>query len=145
VGDDAFVDAIAATYEGTRDSWITRNIRDRGTVGAARDDFLELQTLEYLSDWWELAYTAEGSLAGVIVAARNPGAAVIGYVGVVPEQRGRGLAEQLVRRGTEHLAGSGVAEIRGDCDAENVGMVKAFEREGYEQFARRRTFELALT
>jgi RimJ/RimL family protein N-acetyltransferase len=141
VGDDAFVDAIASTYAGTRDSWLTKNIEEHGLEGAARIDFRGLQEMEYRPEWWELAYNEDGALAGVVMAARNPSTAVIGYVGVVPEQRGRGLAPQLVRRGTERLLASGGDEIRGDCDLDNVAMVKAFERAGYEQFARRRTYQ----
>jgi ribosomal protein S18 acetylase RimI-like enzyme len=144
VGEDAFVQAIAATYEGTRDSWISRTIDEQGLVGAARADFRDYQGMEHLPEWWELAYAEDGALAGVIMAARNPSTAVIGYVGVVPAQRGRGLAPQLVRRGTEQLLASGADEIRGDCDRDNVGMVKAFERAGYEEFARRRTYQLSL-
>jgi GNAT superfamily N-acetyltransferase len=140
VGEDAFVDAIAATYEGTRDSWITRNIEERGRLGAAHADFLDYQGMEHLPEWWELAYADDGALAGVVMAARNPSSAVIAYVGVVPEQRGRGLARVLVERGTERLLDSGATEIRGDCDRDNIGMVKAFERAGYQQFARRRTY-----
>jgi ribosomal protein S18 acetylase RimI-like enzyme len=79
------------------------------------------------------------------MAARNPSTAVIGYVGVVPEQRGRGLAQQLVRRGMEVLLESGADEVRGDCDRNNVGMVKGFLRAGYEQFAGRRTYHRAIT
>jgi RimJ/RimL family protein N-acetyltransferase len=141
VGEDAFVDAIASTYQGTRDSWINQTIEEEGLDGAARSDFRGLQGMEYRPEWWELAYEEGGALAGVTMAARNPGAAVIAYVGVVPEQRGRGLAPQLVWRGTERLLESGADEIRGDCDRDNVGMVKAFERAGYEQFARRRTYQ----
>jgi ribosomal protein S18 acetylase RimI-like enzyme len=96
VGDDAFVAAMAATYEGTRDSWVTRSIDERGTLGAARADFGDYQALQHVPDWWELAYTEDGALADVIMAARNPSTAVIAYVGVVPEQRGRGLARALV-------------------------------------------------
>jgi ribosomal protein S18 acetylase RimI-like enzyme len=140
VGEDVFVDAIASTYQGTRDSWITQNIEEHGPLGAARADFADLQGMEHLPEWWELAYTDGGALAGVIMAARNPTAAVIAYVGVVPEQRGRGLAPQLVQRGTQRLRDSGADEIRGDCDSDNFGMVKAFERAGFEQFARRRTY-----
>jgi ribosomal protein S18 acetylase RimI-like enzyme len=143
VGEDAFVDALASTYQGTRDSWITRSIEEHGPHGAARADFLDYQGIEHLPEWWELAYTDERALAGVIMAARNPSSAVIAYVGVVPEQRGRGLAQQLVRRGTEQLLASGADEIRGDCDLDNIGMVKAFERAGYEQFARRRSYQRA--
>jgi GNAT superfamily N-acetyltransferase len=144
VGEDAFINAIAATYEGTRDSWITRSIAERGTHEAARADFVDYQGMEHLPGWWELAYADGGALAGVIVGARNPTSAVVAYVGVVPEQRGRGLAQVLVERGTERLIESGEDEIRGDCDRDNVAMVKAFERAGFEQFARRRTYERAL-
>jgi ribosomal protein S18 acetylase RimI-like enzyme len=145
VGEDSFVQAIAKTYQGTRDSWITRNIQERGLFGAARADYRDYQDLEHEPEWWELAYTEDGALAGVTMTGRNPSVAVIAYVGVVPEQRGRGFAQQLVRRGTELLAGSGADEIRGDCDRDNIGMVKAFERAGYEQFARRRTYQCSLT
>jgi ribosomal protein S18 acetylase RimI-like enzyme len=100
--------------------------------------------MEHLPEWWELAYTEDGALAGVIIAARNPSAAVIAYVGVVPAQRGLGLAPQLVRRGTEQLVAAGAEEIRGDCDRDNVAMAKAFARAGYEQFAGRRTYRRAL-
>lgn len=144
VGDDAFVEALASTYQGTLDSWITRSIEEHGTRGAAQADFLDYQAMEHLPEWWELAYTDDGALAGVIMAARNPTSAVIAYVGVVPEQRGRGLAQQLVRRGTEQLLASDADEIRGDCDLDNVGMVKAFERAGYVQFARRRSYQRAV-
>jgi ribosomal protein S18 acetylase RimI-like enzyme len=144
-GDDMFVDAIASTYEGTRDSWITESIQEHGTLGAARADFQDYQRLDFEPDWWELAYTESGALAGVIMAARNPSTAVIAYVGVVPEQRGRGLAVELVRRGTKRLLASDADEIRGDCDLDNIGMVKGFERAGFEQFAHRRTYHYAIT
>ena len=60
------------------------------------------------------------------------------------EHRGRGVAMLLVRRGTERLVEDGATEIRGDCDRDNVGMVKGFERAGYEQFARRRTYQRSI-
>jgi RimJ/RimL family protein N-acetyltransferase len=144
VGEEAFVAALAATYQGTRDAWITRNVAEQGTLGAARADFLGYQAMEHLPEWWELAYAEDGGLVGVVMPARNPSAAVIAYVGIVPEQRGRGLAPQLVRRGTEQLLASGADEIRGDCDRDNVAMAKAFARAGYEQFTRRRTYRRAL-
>jgi ribosomal protein S18 acetylase RimI-like enzyme len=141
VGDDAFVEAVAATYVQTRDSWLSRNIRERGLLGAARADFLDYQQMEYLPEWWELAYTEDGALAGVVMAARNPSSAVVAYVGVVPAQRGRGLAAQLVRRATDQLVTSGADEVRGDCDRDNVAMVKAFQRAGFEQTAHRRSYQ----
>jgi ribosomal protein S18 acetylase RimI-like enzyme len=144
VGEAVFVEALALTYTGTRDSMLTRHIQRRGLLEAARSDFRDYQQMEYLPEWWELAYTEDGALAGVIMAGRIPSSAVIGHVGVVPEQRGRGFAVQLVRRGTQQLVAGGASEIRGDCDRDNVAMVKAFRRAGYEQTTRRRTYQCRL-
>jgi hypothetical protein len=97
---------LAATYVGTRDSILTRYGRERGLLQAARSDFLDYQQLEYLPDWWELAYTDDGPLAGVVMPARNPSSPVIAYIGIVPQQRGRGSAAQLVGRGTQRRVAS---------------------------------------
>ena len=144
VGEEAFVEAIASTYEGTRDSWLTSNIEEHGVLAAARADFTDYQGLDHLPEWWELAYTEDGALAGVIMGARPQRHGVVAYVGVVPRQRGRGLAPELVRRSTEQLLASGVEEVGGDCDRDNVAMVKAFERAGFERVARRRTYRREL-
>ncbi len=101
--------------------------------------------MDYSPDWWELAYAQDGALAGVAMGAKNPRQAVVAYVGVVPEQRGRGLAAELVRRSTEKLLANDAGEIRGDCDRTNVGMVRAFQRAGFQQVARRRTYRRDLT
>jgi ribosomal protein S18 acetylase RimI-like enzyme len=140
VGEEAFVDAIAATFEATPDAELQRDVDELGRHGAARQYLLDHQSLDHRPEWWELGYTDGGVLAGVIMGARNPTSAVIAYVGVVPEQRGRGYAAPLVRRGTERLVAAGAGEIRADCDRENIPMVKGFQRAGYEQFARRRSF-----
>jgi RimJ/RimL family protein N-acetyltransferase len=139
VGDAAFVDAIAATFEGTSDAELGRDVEEHGRHEAARAYLEDHRALDHRPEWFELAYSGD-ELAGVIMGARNPTSAVIAYVGVVPAQRGRGFAAPLVRRGTERLAAAGATEIRGDCDRDNVAMVRAFERAGYAQFARRRSF-----
>jgi RimJ/RimL family protein N-acetyltransferase len=143
VGEDAFVEAIAATFDGTADSELTLDVEQHGAREAARQYLEDHQSLEHRPEWFELGY-ADGDLAGVIMGARNPTSAVIAYVGVVPAQRGRGLAAPLVRRGTARLAAAGATEIRGDCDRDNVAMAKAFERAGYARFARRRSFRHGL-
>jgi RimJ/RimL family protein N-acetyltransferase len=143
VGEDGFVDAIAATLEGTADSELTLDVEEHGAREAARRYLEDHQSLEHRPEWFELAYGG-GDLVGVIMGARNPTSAVIAYVGVVPEERGSGFAAPLVRRGTARLAAAGATEIRGDCDRDNVAMAKAFERAGYARFARRRSFRHTL-
>lgn len=70
VGEDAFVVALAATYEGTVDSMLTRHIQEHGLLGAAQSDFRDYQEMEYLPDWWELAYTEDDVLAGVYACTK---------------------------------------------------------------------------
>jgi GNAT superfamily N-acetyltransferase len=79
---------------------------------------------QWIQDQWIQAQPlcrTRGRRGGRI--ARLWWAAVVVYVGVVPEQRGRGLAARLVRRGTEQLD-QRLGEVRGDCDRDNVAMVK---------------------
>jgi ribosomal protein S18 acetylase RimI-like enzyme len=139
VGEGAFVDAIAVTFEGTPDAELTLDVERHGAGEAARRYLEDHKALEHRPEWFELGYAGD-ELAGVIMGARNPTSAVIAYVGVVPEQRGRGFAASLVRRGTWRLAAAGATEVRGDCDRDNVPMARAFERAGYTRFARRRSF-----
>lgn len=143
VGDDAFIDAIAATFEGTPDAELSLDVERHGARDAARRYLEDHQALEHRPEWFELGYAGD-ELAGVIMGARNPTSAVIAYVGVVPAQRGRGFAAPLVRRGTQRLAAAGATEVRGDCDRDNVAMARAFERAGYVRFARRRSFRHSL-
>ncbi|MFE5615968.1 GNAT family N-acetyltransferase [Streptomyces sp. NPDC056524] len=95
-------------------------------------------------EWWELGYDADGTVAVISLPAENPGFPVIGFVGVAPAHRGKGYATSVVIRGTRVLVAAGAREIRGDCDAANVAMAKAFERAGYVNFADRLEFARAL-
>lgn len=67
----------------------------------------------------------------------------IGYIGVVPEHRGRGYVNGLLASGTSTLLRitDGLA-ICADTDVSNTPMAAAFERAGWRRFATRREFEI---
>jgi len=65
-------------------------------------------------------------------------------VGVATGHRGKGYATAVVARGTQILVAGGATEIRGDCDAANIAMFKAFQRCGYANFANRKMFRRPL-
>jgi hypothetical protein len=50
VGEDAFVETMASTYEGTRDSWLILNVNERGGLEAARSDFRDYQEMHHQPD-----------------------------------------------------------------------------------------------
>jgi GNAT superfamily N-acetyltransferase len=68
----------------------------------------------------------------------NAGGPVVGYLGVLPEQRGHGYSDDLLAEITHLLAETGAEHIRADTDFGNVPMAKSFERLGYRNFAVRR-------
>jgi ribosomal protein S18 acetylase RimI-like enzyme len=144
VGADAFVAAIARVTDGTLDRRLRSDQERLGAAGAARALFELLRALEYEPGWWQLAYTSSGALAGLSMPARAQGTAVIGYVGVVPEQRGRGYIDDLLARATAVLHAGGAATIVADTDTGNAPMAAAFRRMGYAQFATRREYFLDL-
>lgn len=59
--------------------------------------------------------TLDGEDVGVVVTVDYGEVGWIGNLVVVPEMRGRGIGEALMRRGMEHLLGRGVRSIRLDA------------------------------
>lgn len=144
VGDDAFVEAIARVTVGTFDRRLRRQEEELGAAEAARTLFELVKALGYELRWWQLAYTVTGQLVGLLMLAKRQGqgsdTAVVGYIGVVPEQRGHGYSDELLARAAALARASGIATIIADTDTGNAPMAKAFRRAGYAQFATRREY-----
>lgn len=56
------------------------------------------------------------------------------HIGVLPEQRGKGYAAALLRKGTSVLQEIGVWRIYCDTDVFNTPMIDTFREVGYKQF-----------
>jgi RimJ/RimL family protein N-acetyltransferase len=101
--------------------------------------------MTYEPSWWELAFDRDDDLIGLIMPTGAPSFVTIGYIGVVPEQRGHGHVNDLLARGTATLRRIAADTIiRADTDVSNAPMAAAFERAGYSRFATRREYELRL-
>jgi RimJ/RimL family protein N-acetyltransferase len=142
VGAAVFIDAIERVSAASLDQQTQHDRAALGAAAEAQQTWNDLQTMEYTSAWWQLAYTASGDLVGLVMPTRNPTTATIGYIGVVPEQRGRGYIHDLLAQGTTTLLNTGSTTIRADTDVANVPMIQAFGRASYTQFATRREYIL---
>jgi ribosomal protein S18 acetylase RimI-like enzyme len=140
VGDDAFIQAIAKVSSQTLDRSILQNQARLGEKQYALEQFNMLKAFKYQPTWWQLAYNFEETLIGLIMPTENDGGATIGYIGVVPEHRGKGYVNDLIIQGTLILKSNGAARIRADADINNAPMIRAFQRAGYRQFASRRQY-----
>jgi GNAT superfamily N-acetyltransferase len=137
-GDEAFVDVFMRVSEGSLDAATAREIARLGLEGAAREELAMYKSMPGDRDWWRLAYNKDGELVGFAIPSANAAGPVVGYLGVVPEHRGRGLSDDLLAEITHLLAETGAEQIRADTDFGNVPMAKSFERQGYRNFAVRR-------
>lgn len=144
IGDDAFVEAIMQISAGTYDNQISLAREAKGPLEHARYFFREMQLMQHDPLWWQLAYAQSGELIGLLMPAKSPTFATIGYIGVHPEQRGRGYIDMLLNRATSILVQAGETYIRADTDVQNTPMANAFLRAGYQPFANRIEYYLSL-
>ncbi|WP_103500792.1 GNAT family N-acetyltransferase [Streptomyces sp. SM14] len=129
--DEVVLDALRRVHSSTLDSSAARAVERGGTELAAREELEFFRWCPSPREWWRLAYTRDGRLAGIQVPVRNPSGPAVGFVGVVPEQRGHGYGYDLLVECTHHLADRGAAFVSASTDAHNTGMAKAFARAGY--------------
>jgi RimJ/RimL family protein N-acetyltransferase len=112
-----------------------------GVAGSAREDLEIYTSMPGDRSWWRLAYDDSGELVGFAIPSANNGGPVVGYLGVLPEHRGKGYSDELLAEITHQLARviergeAKAAHIRADTDLGNQPMVAAFERAGYRNFA----------
>ncbi|QES51337.1 mycothiol acetyltransferase [Streptomyces venezuelae] len=140
LGPEPFVEVLRDLLADTADARLAADVRQHGARRAAELLFEETAELRHEPGWWELGYDADGTPAVISLPAENPSVPVIGFVGVAPAHRGKGYATSAVVRGTRILAAHGATEIRGDCDAANTAMAKAFRSADYENVADRLEF-----
>ncbi|QNE18918.1 GNAT family N-acetyltransferase [Kribbella qitaiheensis] len=133
--DEAFVAVFSRVIEGSLDAATARGVARLGVEGTAREDLAIYQSMPGERSWWRLAYDGEGKLVGFTLPSANNGGPVVGYVGVVPEQRGHRYSDDLLAETTHLLVESGAERIRADTDLTNKPMAASFERQGYRNHA----------
>ncbi|WP_214316648.1 GNAT family N-acetyltransferase [Nonomuraea sediminis] len=133
--DEVFVDAFLRVAVGTLDHHTQEALGRMDPEAQAREDVAGYREMPGDRSWWRLAYTPDGELVGLAIPSANNGGPVVGYVGVVPEQRGHGYIDDLLGEITRRHAERGVQRIVADTDTGNVPMARAFERAGYRNFA----------
>lgn len=129
--DEAVLAAMRRVQPGSLDAHARRVADEAGPDAAAEDEFRELQWLPGPREWWRLAYTADGELAGMVMPSRNHSDPIVAFVAVVPEQRGNGYAYELLAEATHLLAAEGAEKIAAATDLTNTPMAAAFAKAGY--------------
>lgn len=83
--------------------------------------------------WWRLAYDRGGSVVGLVQPGQNESGPTIEWIGVVPEQRGRGYIHELLAGGMAVLHTAGADTIRADTHVRNRAMHRALRQAGFDR------------
>ncbi|WP_031487249.1 GNAT family N-acetyltransferase [Streptomyces bicolor] len=130
--DDAvFLDALRRIHSATLDAHSLRAIEEGGLDQAAQEELDFFHWCPSPREWWQLAHTPDGDLVGIHIPAHNPSGPTIGFIGVVPEQRGHGYAYDLLAECTHHLVSQGAEFVTGATDQGNFPMAANFARAGF--------------
>ncbi|GAB7035782.1 GNAT family N-acetyltransferase [Streptomyces sp. NPDC021749] len=129
--DDVIRGVVRRIQEGSLDAHDLDDIARYGRDGAVEELLRILTWMPSPRSWWRLAYTRAGELAGFHVPAHNPSGPCIGFIGVLPEQRGNGYAHDLLVECTHDLVARGATRIAAATDQTNLPMAAHFERVGY--------------
>ncbi|WP_055487268.1 GNAT family N-acetyltransferase [Streptomyces sp. WMMB 322] len=136
--DEVILDVLRQVQHGTLDAHARHALAAGDTAAAgieraAREDLEHLQWMATFGgrEWWRLAYTPDGELAGLHVPGLIPSGYAVGFIGVVPGQRGNGYAHDLLVACTRLLAAEGARSIAAATDLGNAPMAAAFAKAGY--------------
>ena len=132
--DEVVLAAFRAVAVGSLDGETVRALAVLGPEVQAQDDLEFYRGCPGEREWWRLGYAPDGTLAAVAVPSATPYHRNVGYLGVVPGARGRGLVDDVLDEVTRvHLASGPVDRITATTDATNTPMLAAFARAGYHR------------
>ncbi|GAA1937856.1 GNAT family N-acetyltransferase [Kitasatospora viridis] len=129
--DEAFVDVFRQVARGSLDQETIANLASLGEDATARDDLAFYLACPGERDWWRIARTPDGRLAGFAIPSRTPTGPNVGYLGVVPELRGRRYIDDILAEITRSHIERGATRITATTDTANAPMAAAFHRAGY--------------
>ncbi|SDC03146.1 GNAT family N-acetyltransferase [Streptomyces prasinopilosus] len=141
--DTVFFDALRRIHSVSLDAHALRAIEEGGLDQAAQEELDFFHWCPSPREWWQIAYTPEGDLAGIHIPAHNPSGPTIGFIGVVPEQRGHGYAYDLLAECTRFLVEKGAEFISGGTDRGNFPMAANFAKAGFPVVRERINFHPA--
>ncbi|WP_049559336.1 GNAT family N-acetyltransferase [Nonomuraea sp. SBT364] len=129
--DAEFLAVFGRIAEGSLDAHTRASLAAKGLEATARDEMEFYLGAPGKREWWRLAYTPEGEVAGLAIPSATPYNVNVGYLGVVPEFRGRGYVDEVLAEITRFHAGNGEQRVTATTDLGNAPMAAAFGRAGY--------------
>ena len=139
--DEEFLTVFRRVAVGSLDVTTQRDLAAMDADSQARGDLEFYRSCPGERSWWRLAETTDGELAGFAIPSATPYHRNVGYLGVVPELRGRRYVDDLLGEITRVHAADGADRITATTDVSNAPMAAAFDRANYQVTEVRMVFE----
>jgi ribosomal protein S18 acetylase RimI-like enzyme len=119
----------------------------RRSLSSYGDAKLTLETMELASheaSWWLVALGPDGQKVGLILPVLNYGELTIGFIGVLPAFRGRGIASFLLEQFLPIANRSGYSAVYAEVDERNKSMQRTVSKSGFRLVRRKQEWRLAI-
>jgi GNAT superfamily N-acetyltransferase len=113
---------IEKTSEDCRDSQIEFYRRRLGGIADAEMTLQMMETTRYDPRWWRVALAPDGNALGIILPVIAFAEPTVGFIGVVPEWRGRKIASFLLMEAWSVMKQQGYSRLCAEADERNVSM-----------------------
>jgi ribosomal protein S18 acetylase RimI-like enzyme len=131
------LDVLERLVPGTLDAYAHHDVALHGSQRAAEITYDDLRHLPGGRTMWRLGLDHSGTLVGAVLPTRNPVSATIGYLGVLPELRGRGYVDDLIAEALHLFAAADETEVNDAVDLANAPALHALTRAGYRTVGHR--------
>ncbi|WP_433114693.1 GNAT family N-acetyltransferase [Micromonospora sp. CA-246542] len=129
--DEQFLAVFRRIAEGSLDAQTRANLATKGIDETAREEMDFYLRAPGKREWWRIAHTRDEEVAGLAIPSATAYNVNVGYLGVVPEFRGRGYVDEVLAEITRFHAANGESRITATTDMGNAPMAAAFRRAGY--------------
>lgn len=129
--DETFITLFARAAHGSLDVMTRRELAATDALELARDEVDYYRSCPGDRAWWRVAFDQKGDVVGIAIPSATPTNRNVGYLAVMPENRGNGYVDDLLAYITAFHAAAGTQRITATTDAVNKPMAAAFLRAGY--------------
>jgi|HubBroStandDraft_6_1064221.scaffolds.fasta_scaffold621804_1 GNAT superfamily N-acetyltransferase len=127
---------IEKASDSSSDSQIEFYRRQLGGIGDAEWTLQMVESTSYDPRWWRVAVGPDGQMLGIILSTLVFGELMVGFLGVVPNYRGRRVASFLLAESWSVMKLQGHSTFCAEADERNLAMHRALTK---SQFIRRWT------
>jgi hypothetical protein len=138
------IELIEKTSQNSADSQIKLFRQQLGGIADAEMTLRMMESLSHDPLWWRVALAPKGERLGIVLPVCAFGELVVGFIGVVPENRGRNIASFLLFEAWSIIKLQGHLTICAEADEQSVPMHHALAKSQFSRRSQKQEWRLEL-